>query len=180
MKRIVFLMIILSFYFTPNLLNAAIPNEEQIQKFQQSLTNVTKVIQQFEEEIKATPLSSLVKEKTSWIHNSTYGDLLLKRQHLGQYDSQEQVVINNIYGDVSKEWIIEQYNKLYEKIYLCLKETLYIMKDSPIRLGSIAIDVAPLGIGATLTIDINYDSSSFLFFKKKKEIIDNRNITQGI
>ena len=151
-------MTVSAFVFIPQLLKAEIISEDIF--FQESLLAVTKSIQKFEEKIRSTRLDTIITEPLPLIGNKTYDDLILFQQSQIRPLPEEIKEVNKILPKVT-EWLNNEYQGFYKKIYPILKEIALKAKDSPVRLGSVSVNIAPLGIGGSLTIDINYGSSAF-------------------
>ena len=158
MKKILIAMIVSAFVFIPQLLKAEIISEDIF--FQESLLSVTKSIQKFEEKIKATRLDTIIAEPLPLIGDKTYGDLILFQQFQIRPLPEGIKEFNKIFPKVT-EWLNNEYQEFYRRIYPILKEIALKAKDSPVRLGSVSVNITPLGIGGSLTIDINYGSSVF-------------------
>ena len=167
MRMPISIISILAFTLYPHLLCAENTKDEAL-LFQESLTRITKTIQRFEEEIKTTPLTSIVKVSNASIENKTYADWIISRQNPTKYSSQELAVFEKIYPKVT-DWIIEEYHKFYKEIYPHLREIARDLKDAPVRLGSVSVDIKPFGLGCSLSLDLNYDSPVFASQNERKK-----------
>jgi len=61
--------------------------------------------------------------------------------------------------------IKEKFNDFYKEIAPVLTDIANNLKEYPIRLESVSLEMAPLGVGGNITIGVNYDSP--VFGKKK-------------
>ncbi len=82
---------------------------------------------------------------------------------------QAAVGIAHLVKPVAEKGILEflknRYNEFYKEIAPVLTNIGKNLKDSPVRLNSLSIEIAPFGIGGTVTVEINYESP---VFEKKK------------
>jgi len=130
----------------------------EIEIFQESLSEVTEAIRDFEADIKSTPIHKIVPKSLPLIGSKTYQDFICFSQEPDEYDLDERKAFKKI-SIALEEWLLLRYREFYKDIYPVLKGLALQAKDLPVRLGSISVNVAPLGIGGSVTIDINYDSS---------------------
>lgn len=71
-------------------------------------------------------------------------------------------IVSTAHGDEITKFILEAFDNFYKKILPVLTDTCKVLKDSPVRLDSISIEMAPFGVGGSVTIGVNYDSSVFV------------------
>lgn len=60
-----------------------------------------------------------------------------------------------------RKYLLDQFNNFYEEIATVLIDIGKDLKKSPVRLNSISVEMAPLGIGGSITIEVNYESPIF-------------------
>ncbi len=59
------------------------------------------------------------------------------------------------------KYLLEKFSDFYKEIAPVLTDICKNLKNSPVRLEGVNIEMAPFGIGGSITIGINYDSSIF-------------------
>ena len=63
------------------------------------------------------------------------------------------------------KWLLNEYEKFYKAVVILLADIAEKVKDLPVRLDGVSVELAPFGVGASITVGINYDSPTF---KKSK------------
>ncbi len=83
-----------------------------------------------------------------------YEGLVLSHQYSTIFEQKELTAFKAIYPKAIS-WAINKYQEFYKRIYPELIAASRELKNSPIRLGGVAIDIKLFGIGCSL----NYNSS---------------------
>lgn len=59
------------------------------------------------------------------------------------------------------KWLLDEYETFYKAVASLMVNIATKIKDFPVRLDDVSVELTPFGVGASFTIGINYDSPTF-------------------
>jgi hypothetical protein len=152
-----------------------VADQAGVENFGAMISKINSMVVKFGNELKATRVSNITKmpgplagitlgEYQKFGTTASGGTEFFLRNDIlvppGTPYTTTQIIPQKVNWEII-DWITRKYNDFYKEIYPVLTETCRALKNSPVRLENVSIELAPLGIGGSVTIGVNYESPWF-------------------